>query len=293
VSSAAGTPRVYLDYDQAALDAAYDQAVYAPNREQIHERNVANSDAARALLGQPQRIAYGSGPSEFFDFYRTTRASAPLFIFVHGGAWRTTGIERYGFAALPFVTAGIHFAAVQFDGVDQTRGDLMALVHQVRRAVAFIHANAPRLGADSRRITIGGHSSGAHLTSAVLLTDWTTFGAPAGLLKAAICCSGMYDLYPVSLSQRSSYVRFDDVTIESLSAQRHIARVRCPVVVCYGTYESPEFQRQARDFAEKLRAAGKLADLVVGTGYNHFELIETIGNPHGVVGRVALKLAGA
>jgi hypothetical protein len=28
-------PPVYLDYDQAALDAAYDQAAYAPNREQL------------------------------------------------------------------------------------------------------------------------------------------------------------------------------------------------------------------------------------------------------------------
>jgi hypothetical protein len=26
-------PSVFLDYDQAALDAAYDQAIYAPNRE--------------------------------------------------------------------------------------------------------------------------------------------------------------------------------------------------------------------------------------------------------------------
>jgi hypothetical protein len=28
-------PPVFLDYDQAALDAAYDQAVYAANREQL------------------------------------------------------------------------------------------------------------------------------------------------------------------------------------------------------------------------------------------------------------------
>ena len=28
-------PPVFLDYDQAALDAAYDQGAYAPNREQL------------------------------------------------------------------------------------------------------------------------------------------------------------------------------------------------------------------------------------------------------------------
>src|SRR5215831_18093944 len=33
-------PRVFLDYDQAALDAAYDQAAYAPNREQLIKRRI-------------------------------------------------------------------------------------------------------------------------------------------------------------------------------------------------------------------------------------------------------------
>ena len=30
--------RVFLDYDQQALDDAYDQAVYAPNRDQVLAR---------------------------------------------------------------------------------------------------------------------------------------------------------------------------------------------------------------------------------------------------------------
>ena len=97
-------PAVFLDYDQAALDAAYDQHAYAPNREQINERNVANSDVVRARIGQPQRLAYGSGEAEHLDFYPAA-PGAPVFVFIHGGAWRRTGIERYGFAAEAFVRA--------------------------------------------------------------------------------------------------------------------------------------------------------------------------------------------
>jgi len=33
-------PAVFLDYDQAALDAAYDQAAYAANREQLIQRRI-------------------------------------------------------------------------------------------------------------------------------------------------------------------------------------------------------------------------------------------------------------
>jgi arylformamidase len=60
----------------------------------------------------------------------------------------------------------------------------------------------------------------------------------------------------------------------------------------YGTHESPEFQRQSRDFAAAVRAAGKPVELDIAAGYNHFEIAETLANPYGVLGRAALKLMG-
>src|SRR5882762_8898736 len=47
--------RVWLDMDQAELDAAYDQSVYAPNLQQIVGRYATNSEAVRARLGAPPR----------------------------------------------------------------------------------------------------------------------------------------------------------------------------------------------------------------------------------------------
>ena len=52
-------PLVWLDMDQQALDDAYDQEVYAPNRELIVKRRHAASERARTILGAPQRVAYG------------------------------------------------------------------------------------------------------------------------------------------------------------------------------------------------------------------------------------------
>jgi len=49
-------PRVFLDYDKAELDWAYDQAPWAPNQTQIAMRNAQKSAAALARLGQPRRI---------------------------------------------------------------------------------------------------------------------------------------------------------------------------------------------------------------------------------------------
>src|SRR5262245_10072702 len=52
-------PRVFLDYDQVEIDAAYDQRFYAPLGGQITKRYVSRSNEARAHLGEPRREAYG------------------------------------------------------------------------------------------------------------------------------------------------------------------------------------------------------------------------------------------
>lgn len=285
-------PRVFLDYDQAALDAAYDQSVYAPNMAQIAERYVANSAAIRERLGTPERFAYGPSPVEYLDVYRTARPAAPVFVFLHGGAWKSTRNARYDFAAETFVGAGAHFVLVEFTGVEEAGGSLNPLAAQVRSAVAWIYGNAHRFGGDRERLYVGGHSSGAHLAATVATADWSEHRLPPDAIKGTLCCSGIYELAPVRLSKRSAYVRFDDAMVEGLSPLRHLAAVRAPLVVAYGTYETPEFQRQGREFAAALEQAGKPVRLIVGTGYNHFELIETIGNPYGPIGRAALELLG-
>jgi len=124
----------------------------------------------------------------------------------------------------------------------------------------------------------------------VLVTDWQKeFKLPADTVKGGLLCSGMYDLKPVRLSARSSYVKFTDEMEETLSTQRHLSRLACPVVVAHGTLETPEFQRQTRDFAAAVKAAGKPAQLLVAQGYNHFEIFETLASPYGLLGRAALE----
>jgi arylformamidase len=102
----------------------------------------------------------------------------------------------------------------------------------------------------------------------------------------------MYDLYPVSLSARSGYVAFNDKMVDELSAIRHLDRINTPLLIGYGSNETPEFQRQARDFAATAQAAGKPVELLCGEGYNHFEIMETFANPYGLMGRAALSLFG-
>ena len=282
-------PLVWLDMDQKALDDAYDQVVYAPNRDQVHKRNMFNSDRVRARLGAPKRHAYGQKPQEQLDLFATSKPNAPINVFIHGGAWRTRTVKDYAFLAEVIVRAGGHWVGLDFDGVEGTNGDLLPMADQVRRGVAWAYKNAKSFGGDPNRIYVSGQSSGAHLAGNVVTTDWEDYGVPADIVKGALLCSGMYELKPVRLSKRSEYVAFTDEAEEKLSSQRRLDRLDCPVIVAYGTYETPEFQRQNREFAAAVKAADKPVTLLVAEGYNHFEIAEAIGNPLSLLGAAVLE----
>jgi len=285
-------PLVWLDMDQQALDDAYDQQVYAPNRDQVGKRRIANSEKVRAIIGAPERVAYGPTEIERADIYRTRAPNAPVNVFIHGGAWRANRSADYAFLAEPFVNAGAHYVVLDFINVDEAGGSLFPMVEQVRRAVGWVYRNARSFGGDPERIYLTSHSSGSHLCGCTVTHDWRKEGLPVDIIKGAVLGSGMYDLKPVRLSKRSKYVAFTDEMEQALSAQRHIDKLHAPVVVAYGTYETPEFQRQSRDFVAAVKAAGKPAELLVGEGYNHFEMLETLANPYGLLGRAAFAQMG-
>jgi arylformamidase len=284
-------PRVWMEMDQVELDAAYDQSFYAPLARQISHRRAVNSELVRARLGAPVRAAYGPSETEKLDIYRARRAKAPTFVFIHGGAWLGGEAKNYGDSAEMFVNAGANFVVLDFIAIKQAGGDLRVMADQVRRGVAWAYKNAATYGGDPDRFYIGGHSSGGHLCGVTLVTDWQKdFGLPADMIKGGLCMSGMYDLKPVRLSKRSAYVKFTDEIEQAMSSQRHLDLLRAPVVVTYGTDETPEFQRQSRDFAAAVKAAGKPVELVEAAGYNHFEIAESLGHPFGPNGRAALAM---
>lgn len=287
-------PRVFLDYTQAELDAAYDQAAYEPNIERYRQRQSVGSARTRARIGSPLRRAYGPSEIEGLDIYRTNATvPAPVFVFIHGGSWRRGSAAGSAAPAEMFTRAGAHYVVPDFTAVQDAGGSLFPMAAQVCRAVAWVCRNAASFGGDPGRLYVGGHSSGGHLAAVALTADWPgEFDLPSDLIKGGLCSSGMYELAPVRLSQRSSYVKFTDEMVAALSPMRHLDRLVAPLIVAYGTCETPEFQRQARDFAAAVKGAGKPIELIVGETYGHFDLAETLGNPYGLLGSAVLQQMG-
>jgi arylformamidase len=274
---------VFLNYDQAELDRQFDQRAWAPNASEVIRRYGENSDSVRARLGEPETCAYGGSAFETLDLYRCQRALAPLHVFLHGGAWRLLSKRESAFAAELFVRAGAHFAALDFAPLPTVT--LTEMARQVRQAIAWCFRHAEAIGADRRRIFVSGHSSGAHLAALLAVTDWAQFGMPAGVIKGAICASGIYDLRPVRLSARNAYVQLSSEMEQLLSPLRHVDDIGCELIVAVAELESDEFRRQASEF---VAAAGGRATLIRGKGFNHFELVETLAHGEGLLGAAAL-----
>jgi arylformamidase len=293
-------PLVWRDMDQQALDNAYDQLAYAPNRDLVLGRMAAASERTRKALGAPQRVAYGASEHERLDIFRTpapasargSGGAAPVNIFVHGGAWLRGSAADSALFAEPLVGAGAHAVMIDFINVEQAGGDLTAMHRQVSRALTWVWRNAESLGADRDRLYVSAASSGAHLAACALARGWREEGLPPDFCKGALLCSGMYDLAPVRLSSRSAYVKFTDAMEQDLSPQRHVNGITTPLILVHGSGDTPEFQRQTRDFFATLTAAGKQAELIAAEGYNHFELFETFANPYGIIGRAVLRQMG-
>ena len=271
---------------QAQLDWAYDQTQHAANMAEVMAECAELSAQARALLQakgvQVQRLVYGPTAVEELDWYPSLTPDAPLVFFVHGGAWRRGQAKDYAMAAAWLHQRGVHLVVPDFSAVTDVQGSLMTMVHQLQRALTFTAKMAPNLGANAQRIYVVGHSSGAHLAACL--------GADDAPMHALMCCSGMYELEPVSLSARSQYVKFDSKTLQDLSPQRHLQHFNMPIALLCGEQESPEFKRQALEFAQNLSGRHGSLQLFWGQGLNHFEMLKSFASPDGLMSKVLIEL---
>lgn len=270
--------KVFLDYTQEELDRAYDQNVWASNFKELRKESFERCADLRRRMRHFE-VSYGPSAEETLEILPTARQGAPVHLFIHGGRWAHQPDTAFIWYADTIVNAGAHFVAARFTTLDpEGKGSerLADMVAQLRRAILWLRDNARSFGGDPEQIHVMGCSSGGHLTSVMLATDWAALGCDRYPLKSGFCVSGMYELHPVLLSWRSSYVKVTEADKDEFSAMRHLERIGCPVLVAWGSRESPEFKRQGSEFAAALRARNMPCRELLLDGCNHFEGVRTM-----------------
>ncbi len=284
---------VYRDYNQQALDLQYNNQAQVADPKRYLDWYVAASKKARARVNHRRDIAYGGLPDEKLDIFMpndaTTADRRPVVVFVHGGAWRNLERASSSFGAETFTSRGALYVALGFTRMPMA-GSLDEMVAQVRTALAWLYEHLDEHGGDRERLHLIAHSSGAHLASMALGTDWPRlYALPEQIVRAAVLVSGIYDLEPVRLSFRNELLKLDRAAEIRNSPCRNLPRSGPPLVIAYGEKDTPEFKRQSSEFAVAWRRCGSVELLELKT-LNHYETIESIIQPNSALIRAACGL---
>jgi arylformamidase len=271
---------IYLDYDQAQLDAQYNQLTLVPDRGPYIEFWKRHSIKARRLYTHELEISYGPGETDLVDIYPPERSPAPVVLFVHGGAWLREIRPHAHYPVLALKQRDICFVAAGFSAVPNT--DLPGMVAQIRRCLTWVWRNIASYGGDPNRIFALGHSSGAHMSAMLTAKGWQAHaGLPKDAIKGAGLVSGLYDLVPVQLSARNEYLKLKADDVASLSPLTLMPDARIPHVIAWADGDLDEFQRQSETYGRALDKAGHPTRMICVSGRNHFEMANSLAEPDG------------
>lgn len=268
---------IWNGMDQAALDREYDARASVRDSDAEIARYATLSAAARATLPHRADLVCDLRSGNALDWFPGA-PGGPVLLWVHGGYWRALSKADQSCVAPGLVAAGVHVAVMDYTLVPAATLD--EIVRQVRTAVAWVAAHAAGMGADPRRLFVGGSSAGGHLAGMVLAGGWHAgSGLQPDTVRGAIALSGLYDLEPVRLSFVNGWLGLDAASAARLSPLRLIPR-HSPaprLLATYGGLETAEFRRQTRDYAAAWSAAGHRAMLLPQAGRNHFDIAVALG----------------
>ena len=270
--------------EQSQIDGEYNPSLRCPDPAAEMRHYVERSAQARQLLRCVLDVPYGPTLAETLDIFPATQPNAPVFVFIHGGYWRALSSKDFSCVALGLQALGIttvvpNYALCPTVTIDE-------ITRQCRAAVAWVLRHIGAHGGDARRVALGGHSAGGHLTAMCLQTDWAgDYGLPADPLAAAVLVSGLYDLAPLRYSYLQPMIQLDDGVVRRNSPAFSVRRCATPIWVTWGGAESDEFARQSRTYHDNWAAAGNVSELSAIPDAHHFNAIHGFEQAQGDLAR--------
>lgn len=249
------------------------------------------SAEAKAACPGLYDLKYGLAKGEALDLFPVAGPQQPaaVFVFIHGGYWRSQSKDDAALMAQVFTAAGVAVAVLEYTLLPVAT--LAEVVREMRSAVAWLHRNGAAYGIDPARIFVGGSSAGAHLVGMLLADGWhDEFALPHDVIKGAMAISGIYDVRPICDIEANDWLRLVPSQAERLSPLFLIPDQAPPLVLSVGGLETQGFRNQTRAYAEAWQSKGHALHEVPAPDRNHFNLLSELAYPDRPLTRAVLEM---
>lgn len=236
-------------------------------------------------------LRYGQAQAERLDIFPTTLGAqpAPVFIFLHGGYWRSQTKEDAPIMAKALTQAGVAVCTLEYTLLPEAT--LPEVVRQARSAVAWLYRNGSHYGIDPQRLYVGGSSAGAHLAAMVAAKGWTdSYGLPHDLVKGVAGLSGLYELAPLCDIGPNEWLQMHADQTARVSPVHRLPRAGLPMVLAVGGLETDGFKNQTEAYQAACQNEGLAVKRVQVPQCNHFDLLCELADPQSDLFRAVLQM---
>ncbi len=238
-------------------------------------------------------IVYTEGPAEDEDKHKLDlyvpkgKRPSPVFVFIHGGAWKSGDRFQYPPLGNRFAKAGILTVIPSYRLAPKHPHP--AQIEDVAAAWSWVARHISEYGGDTNRLYVGGHSAGGHLAALLTLDEkyLKAHDLSPRMIRGTMALSGVFNL-TIGASQSSVFGDDPDAR-RSASPLFHIASTAPPFLVTYCQWDYPTLPAQAREFHEALRRAGAASELVFVPREGHISEMIAITQEEDVTAKAVLK----
>ncbi|WP_426109679.1 alpha/beta hydrolase [Massilia sp. PWRC2] len=244
-----------------------------------------------ALSGPPPTatLTYGAAPSQFAELFRPAgQGPFPVAVLVHGGCWTSQygGITQLRNLAGALNAHGIAVWNVEYRRVDEPGGGYPGTYQDINAALDLLGRQAAARQLDLGRVVAIGHSAGGQLVQWLAGRSRIAPSSPlfqSGFLPISqiISLGGLADLRREQALIKSSCERelveltgLPSAARSDVFADTNAAELipnGSHTVLITGELDTVSPPRVAHDYAERARAAGDSAEVIILPGASHYD----------------------
>ena len=267
----------------------YNPQAAFPRFADVRARLAPLNDAARAMLGAPEEVAFGPHPLHRVDVFRAQGdGPRPVHVFYHGGYWRAQDKANFAFIAGALVPLGITTILANYELCPGSSLD--GVTASAIAGFGWVADHLGGIGGDPERVTLSGHSAGAHLGAAILANEW--IAAKPVRLRGAVLTSGIFDPRPAMGTSVNAQLGLTEDIAARNNLQARPPRQTPEICLLVGARETPHWVEQTFRYYRMLRREGIEPELHLLAGRDHFDIIEDYLDPDGITRDVILRQSG-